>query len=149
MPLWLWPVQGGEPRRMGEAIGHEPAWSPDGTQIIYVRGRSLYTIHPDGTQLRELAHGPGLPHFPAWSSDGETIRFSMDKREDGTPSRLGNGRRWFPFASDSRQREAAGLSVRRAVDRGRQVFSFLRLRKLRLQPLGNPRSLELAPPIAS
>jgi len=84
MPLWLWPVQGGEPRRMGEAIGHDPAWSPDGSQIIYVRGRSLYTIHPDGTQLRELAHGPGLPHFPAWSPNGETIRFSMDRREDGT-----------------------------------------------------------------
>src|SRR6266481_4377208 len=84
MPLWLWPVQGGEPRRMGEAVGHDPAWSPDGSQIIYVRGRSLYTIHPDATQLRELAHGPGLPHFPAWSPDGETIRFNMDKREDGT-----------------------------------------------------------------
>src|SRR6266403_3110232 len=79
MPLWLWPVQGGEPRRMGEAVGHDPAWSPDGSQIIYVRGRSLYTIHPDGTQLRELAHGPGLPHFPAWSPDGETISFNMDK----------------------------------------------------------------------
>lgn len=84
MPLWLWPVQGGEPRRMGEAVGHDPAWSPDGSQIIFVRGRSLFTVHPDGTQLRELAQGPGLPHFPAWSSDGETIRFSMDKREDGT-----------------------------------------------------------------
>jgi len=84
MPLWLWPVQGGEPRRMGEAVGHDPAWSPDGSKIIYVRGRSLFAIHPDGTQLRELAHGPGLPHFPAWSPDGETIRFSMNKREDGT-----------------------------------------------------------------
>lgn len=84
MPFWLWPVQGGEPRRMGEATGHDPAWSPDGSQIIFARGRSLYTIHADGTQLRELAHGPGLPHSPAWSPDGETIRFTMVKREAGT-----------------------------------------------------------------
>jgi Tol biopolymer transport system component/DNA-binding winged helix-turn-helix (wHTH) protein len=84
MPLWLWPVQGGQPRRMGEAAGHDPAWSPDGRQIVFVRGRSVFTVHPDGTQLRELAHGPGLPHLPAWSPGGETIRFTMDRREDHT-----------------------------------------------------------------
>src|ERR1700682_1042945 len=86
MPLWLWPVQGGEPRRMGEAIGHEPAWSPDGTQIVFVRGQSLYSIHRDGTQLRELVHVNGRPETPAWSPDGENIRLTIDAGEYGTES---------------------------------------------------------------
>jgi Tol biopolymer transport system component/DNA-binding winged helix-turn-helix (wHTH) protein len=83
MPLWLWPVQGGAPRRMGEAVGHDPAWSPDGSQIVFVRGRSLFMLHSDGTQLREITHMNGPPHSPAWSPDGENIRFSVDQRQDG------------------------------------------------------------------
>src|ERR1700682_4761581 len=81
MPLWLWPVQGGEPRRLGQATGHDPAWSPDGTQIVFVRGQRLYSIHRDGTQLRELAHIDGKPLVPAWSPDGENIRFTVDQGE--------------------------------------------------------------------
>src|ERR1035438_6465468 len=54
MSLWLWPVQGGEPRRLGEATGHDPAWSPDATQIVFVRGHDLYSVRRDGTQLRKL-----------------------------------------------------------------------------------------------
>jgi Tol biopolymer transport system component/DNA-binding winged helix-turn-helix (wHTH) protein len=86
MPLWLWPVQGGEPRRLGQATGHDPAWSPDGTQIVFVRGQNLYSVRRDGTQLRQLAHFEGSPHAPAWSPDGETIRFTVDLGEYGTPS---------------------------------------------------------------
>lgn len=86
MALWLWPVQGGEPRRLGQATGHDPAWSPDGTQIVFVRGQNLYSVRPDGTQLRQLAHIEGYPHAPAWSPDGETIRFTVDLGEYGTPS---------------------------------------------------------------
>ncbi|MCU1240441.1 MAG: hypothetical protein JWO71_1167 [Candidatus Acidoferrum typicum] len=86
MPLWLWPVQGGEPRRLGQATGHDPAWSPDGTQIVFVRGRSLYSIHHDGTQLRELVQTSGRPTGPAWSPDGERIRVAVDAGEYGNES---------------------------------------------------------------
>jgi Tol biopolymer transport system component/DNA-binding winged helix-turn-helix (wHTH) protein len=86
MSLWLWPVQGGEPRRLGQATGHDPAWSPDGTQIVFARGQNLYAIRRDGTQLRQLVHMDGGLRAPAWSSDGENIRFTVNQGEYGTPS---------------------------------------------------------------
>jgi Tol biopolymer transport system component len=78
MPLWLWPVQGGAPRRVGEAIGRDPVWSPDGSQIVFVHERSLFVIRPDGTELHEIARPNSKPHAPAWSGDGEVIRFHTD-----------------------------------------------------------------------
>ena len=86
MPLWLWPVQGGTPRRLGEAIGRDPAWSPDGSQIVFVHERNLFVVHPDGTQLREIARPNGRPHAPAWSEDGEVIRFHADNAGSNTSS---------------------------------------------------------------
>jgi len=85
MPLWLWPVQGGEPRRLGEATGTDPAWSPDGTQIVFVRGSKIYLVHRDGTMLRELAHINGRARSPAWSADGATIRFTLDALDSEGP----------------------------------------------------------------
>lgn len=78
MPLWLWPVQGGEPRRLGQATGSDPAWSPDGSQVVFVRGHTLYSVHRDGTMLQQLAHVDGRPRSPAWSPDGGRIRFTVD-----------------------------------------------------------------------
>ena len=84
MPLWLWPVQGGEPRRLGQTTGHDPAWSPDAMQIVFVRGHDLYSVRRDGTQLRKLLHVEGDPHTPAWSPDSRNIRFTVDVSEYGT-----------------------------------------------------------------
>jgi Tol biopolymer transport system component/DNA-binding winged helix-turn-helix (wHTH) protein len=84
MSLWLWPVQGGEPRRLGEATGHDPAWSPDATQIVFVRGHDLYSVRRDGTQLRKLLQVNGNPRAPAWSPDSRYIRFTVDVNEYGT-----------------------------------------------------------------
>ena len=65
-----------------------PIWSPDGTRIAFISDHEsmgsategpsfgVYTMSPDGSDLRRLA--PSLPakHFPpAWSPDGSHIAF--------------------------------------------------------------------------
>ena len=34
MPLWIWPAQGGAPRRVGEVLAYDAVWSLRGRQII-------------------------------------------------------------------------------------------------------------------
>jgi hypothetical protein len=66
------------------AGGSAPAWSPDGTQIVFVRvqgscyygcaSQGLYVINSDGTGLRALTTS-SQDGAPAWSPDGTTIAF--------------------------------------------------------------------------
>lgn len=39
----------------------------------------IYTIKPDGTQLRRLTDAPGNDQFPSWSPDAKRIVFSSDR----------------------------------------------------------------------
>ncbi len=62
------------------AFDGEPAWSPDGSKILFVSNRlqqffgRLYTIKPDGTDLRALASDNGFTDFsPDWSPTGNKI----------------------------------------------------------------------------
>jgi Tol biopolymer transport system component len=66
----------------GKAVarGTQPRWSPDGSQIAFVRDGEIHVIAPDGTRDRALTvRKPGL-HWPAsspaWSPDGRSIAFS-------------------------------------------------------------------------
>ena len=60
----------------------EPAWSPDGTRILYSRDRNgnpkLYRVEPDGSGLRPLTDGTHNEVGAAFSPDGRTIAFSRD-----------------------------------------------------------------------
>jgi dipeptidyl aminopeptidase/acylaminoacyl peptidase len=65
----------------------EPAFSPDGTSIAFVRGGHLYSVRPDGSGLRQLSSGSGLDSKPVVSPDGRLVVFER-RAAAGAPADL-------------------------------------------------------------
>ena len=62
----------GGPNEDPNGIGcANPAWSPDGTKLVFVLAigsdRNIYTVNADGTGLKQITHG-GTDHFPDWGT---------------------------------------------------------------------------------
>jgi Tol biopolymer transport system component len=61
---------------------YSPAWSPDGSRLLFVSNRSgdeeLYVARADGTGVTRLTSLRGRDLTPAWSSDGQRIAWSRD-----------------------------------------------------------------------
>lgn len=74
-PLWSLPVLGGSPRRLGDAVGHDAAWSPDGKVVAYSNGGQVFLENADGTQPRKLLSMNVLISDLVWSPDGRHLRF--------------------------------------------------------------------------
>ena len=81
------------------AIGEPspPAWSPDGTKLLFASERGVYTVDADGSGLTVVVHdaqsasapepavvnaGPFNLGLPTWSPDGAKIAFSAQPCED-------------------------------------------------------------------
>ena len=62
---------------------YNPVWSPDGSRIAFYSNRDgnfeIYTIHPDGTNLRRLTHSDAGDGEMTWSPDGSQIVFSSNR----------------------------------------------------------------------
>lgn len=57
------------------AIDEEPAWSPDGRRIAFVRSSELHVMNADGSNVRRIFSGSNTQN-PSWSPDGTKIAYS-------------------------------------------------------------------------
>jgi Tol biopolymer transport system component len=89
--IWLSAIIGGDRMRLAPLLGGgirpflsehamNPAWSPDGSAIVfhsYDAGDPMFVADRSGANTRQIFKlGPGLhSHFPIWSLDGQWIYF--------------------------------------------------------------------------
>ena len=73
----------GTDRRMLVKDAGQPAWSPDGKMLAFLRVRSgnpdIYTINADGSGERRLTSDSGEDVDAAWSPDGKLIAFDSTR----------------------------------------------------------------------
>ncbi|MEE1802123.1 amidohydrolase family protein [Streptomyces sp. JV176] len=95
--LWSVPRTGGTavPLTPAGLEPNRPTHSPDGTLILFCAyqggGYHLWTMRPDGTDVRQRTEGPWDDRGPVWSPDGTRIAFASERAGDpvtGGPYRI-------------------------------------------------------------
>lgn len=75
--LWIQPVAGGSPRRVGTAVAHDARFAADGTSVIYGYGHDVYLTSRDGSSSRKLLTADSVPFAFRFSPDGRVFRFTQ------------------------------------------------------------------------
>jgi Tol biopolymer transport system component len=74
--FWSLPLPYGSPRRLGDIVGHDGSWSPDGNHLVFARGSEVITANANGEGPHKLVTISGSALSPRYSSDGARIRFT-------------------------------------------------------------------------
>ena len=64
-------------RSLTDGVDNLPYWSPDGKRILFTRSEGgnfdIYTVKPDGTDVRRLTDFPANDAHAVWTQDGKHI----------------------------------------------------------------------------
>ncbi len=55
------------------------SWSPDGTRLVFVHQGEIYTVDPDGGNIRRLTNDAEADAQPAWAPGGTEIAFVSNR----------------------------------------------------------------------
>jgi TolB protein len=118
------------------ARGRQPAWSPDGRRIAFVRDGLVFVADRDGGNVRRLTRRePGLhwpASFPAWSPDGARIAFTGTR--DLFTVRVADGRltplmeadySWLVSTQAAYSPDGRTIAFVRAVDAARSAVFLM------------------------
>jgi len=86
--IWLVPVLGGTPRKLGVQIAQDAHWSPDGRSIVYANLNSLYVSDGGGANLRKIWDAPGRVAWPYFSPDSRRIRVTVFGVKEGSSPKI-------------------------------------------------------------
>ncbi|HET9282330.1 MAG TPA: hypothetical protein VFR24_10250 [Candidatus Angelobacter sp.] len=76
-PLWIFPLDGGAPQRIGNIPCHFARWSPDNTRIACSAGTTIIVMNSDGSTHQVLGPFPGVINDLIWSPKGSKLRFVL------------------------------------------------------------------------
>jgi DNA-binding winged helix-turn-helix (wHTH) protein/Tol biopolymer transport system component len=79
MLLWIWPVQGGAPLRVGDMAVYSATWFPDGKRILAAKGHEVFAVDRDGRNQHLLFSVQGHAADFHWRPDGSRFRFTVVK----------------------------------------------------------------------
>lgn len=119
--LWTVDTAGGAPRRLTRGTADvSPAWSPDGTQVAFLRGEGgppqVWLLPADGGEPEKVTELPLGAGPPCWRPDGTALAFTapVDVNADpGEDDAARARRRSAPIVTDRIDHRVDGASLLR------------------------------------
>jgi Tol biopolymer transport system component len=82
-PFYSLPLPVGPPRRLGDLVGFDAAWTPNG-RLLFSKGNDIYDAEHDGSAPRKLLTAPAPSGNFRFSPDATRFRFNTLNTSTGT-----------------------------------------------------------------